>query len=106
MGTRTSVNGTTTAAAQSCGLLALLLLGAVSATCQPVNLSYAATAVPRPGTYVVVDTGQTKCYDNRGEIASPKPGQPFYGQDAQFQAYQFRLIPLFQPRKPADTPVQ
>ena len=33
--------------------------------------------------YVVVDTGQTKCYDNRNEIAPPKPGQPFCGQDAQ-----------------------
>ena len=34
--------------------------------------------------YVVVGTGQTKCYDNRGEIAPPKLGQPFYGQDAQY----------------------
>jgi hypothetical protein len=34
-------------------------------------------------TYVVVGTGQTKCYDDRREIAPPKPGQPFYGQDAQ-----------------------
>ena len=33
--------------------------------------------------YTVVGTGQTKCYDNRNEIAPPKPGQPFYGQDAQ-----------------------
>jgi hypothetical protein len=37
--------------------------------------------------YPVVSTGQTKCYDNRGEIAPPKPSQPFYGQDAQFQVY-------------------
>ena len=37
--------------------------------------------------YPIVDTGQTKCYDNRNEIAPPKPGQPFYGQDAQFQAH-------------------
>ncbi len=35
-------------------------------------------------TYTIVDTGQTKCFDNRNEIAPPKPGQPFYGQDAQF----------------------
>jgi hypothetical protein len=33
--------------------------------------------------YCIVDTGQAKCYDNRGEIAAPKVGQPFYGQDAQ-----------------------
>ena len=33
--------------------------------------------------YTIVGTGQTKCYDNRSEIAPPKAGQPFYGQDAQ-----------------------
>lgn len=37
--------------------------------------------------YSIVDTGQAKCYDHRKEIAPPKPGQPFYGQDAQFQAH-------------------
>ena len=37
--------------------------------------------------YVVVGTGQAKCYDNRNEIAPPKWGQPFYGQDAQFQGH-------------------
>ncbi|MEI6568625.1 MAG: DUF1566 domain-containing protein [Verrucomicrobiota bacterium] len=35
-------------------------------------------------TYTVVDTGQSKYYDNQGEISPPKPGQPFYGQDSQF----------------------
>jgi len=35
-------------------------------------------------SYTIVATGQTKCYDNRGEIAPPKPGEPFCGQDAQF----------------------
>ena len=38
-------------------------------------------------TYPIVDTGQAKCYDQRSEIAPPKAGQPFYGQDAQFQAH-------------------
>jgi hypothetical protein len=33
--------------------------------------------------YAVVGTGQTLCYNNVGVIAPPKPGQPFYGQDAQ-----------------------
>ena len=37
--------------------------------------------------YPIVDTSQTKCYDNRGEIAPPKRGQPFYGQDAQFRSH-------------------
>lgn len=31
-----------------------------------------------------VDTGQTLCYNNFTEIPCPEPGQPFYGQDAQF----------------------
>ncbi|MBI5684800.1 MAG: DUF1566 domain-containing protein [Verrucomicrobia bacterium] len=33
--------------------------------------------------YTVVGTGQTKCYDDRREIAPPRPAGPFYGQDAQ-----------------------
>jgi len=32
------------------------------------------------------DTGQTKCYDDNGtEINCPSEGEPFYGQDAQYQ---------------------
>ncbi len=34
-------------------------------------------------TYKLVGTGQVKCYDNRGEINPPKPGEPYFGQDAQ-----------------------
>jgi len=30
------------------------------------------------------DTGQSKCYDNSREIACPAPGEPFYGQDANY----------------------
>jgi hypothetical protein len=30
------------------------------------------------------DTGITKCYNNTSEITCPSPGQPFYGQDAQY----------------------
>jgi len=37
--------------------------------------------------YTIVDTGQTRCYDNRREISPPKRGEPFYGQDAQFRAH-------------------
>jgi hypothetical protein len=39
-------------------------------------------------TYVVVDTGQEKCYDNSKEISCPMQGKPFYGQDAQHQGIQ------------------
>ncbi len=35
--------------------------------------------------YVVVDTEQALCYDNVGEINCPLPGEPFFGQDAQYQ---------------------
>ena len=31
------------------------------------------------------DTGITKCYDNEYEISCPASGQPFYGQDAQYE---------------------
>ncbi|MCP4693261.1 MAG: DUF1566 domain-containing protein, partial [Desulfobacterales bacterium] len=34
--------------------------------------------------YQLADTGITQCYDNSEEIACPAPGQPFYGQDAQY----------------------
>jgi hypothetical protein len=33
----------------------------------------------------VPDTGQTACYDDAGNVITcPQPGQPFYGQDAQY----------------------
>ena len=32
----------------------------------------------------VPETGQTKCYNNTVEIPCPSPGQPFYGQDANY----------------------
>jgi len=41
------------------------------------------SALPSAGGYVVVDTGQTRCYNAAVEIAAPAAGQPFDGQDAQ-----------------------
>ena len=35
-------------------------------------------------TYPIVDTNQTKAFDNQNEIPLPKPGEPFYGQDANY----------------------
>jgi hypothetical protein len=32
----------------------------------------------------IPDTGQTKCYDNSGEITCPLSGDDFFGQDAQY----------------------
>lgn len=34
--------------------------------------------------FPIPDTGQTKCYDNEKEIPCPQPGEPFYGQDANY----------------------
>ena len=43
---------------------------------------------PVEPTYTLTDTGQTKCYDNEKEITCPKPGEPFYGQDGNYQGIQ------------------
>ena len=40
----------------------------------------------KPLPYAIVDTQQVRCYDARNEIPYPKPGGPFYGQDAQYVA--------------------
>lgn len=41
-------------------------------------LSFVVLAGPVP------DTGQTKCYDNSGEITWPQLGESFYWQDVQY----------------------
>ncbi|MEI7884624.1 MAG: DUF1566 domain-containing protein [Clostridia bacterium] len=40
--------------------------------------------VGEKGVYILVGTGQAKCYDNTAEITYPKEDEAFYGQDAQF----------------------
>ncbi len=42
----------------------------------------------RAETYPIVDTRQQRCYDNSREITYPKTGEPFFGQDAQYQGNQ------------------
>ncbi|MBC8186493.1 DUF1566 domain-containing protein [candidate division KSB1 bacterium] len=39
-------------------------------------------------TYKIVDTDQTKFYNNHNEISTPASGEAFYGQDAQYSGYQ------------------
>jgi hypothetical protein len=47
------------------------------------------TDIVTPGGYAIVDTGQTTFYDNDSKvIAAPSPGEPFYGQDAQYAGNQ------------------
>ncbi len=55
-----------------------LLLGALC-----IGAACAAGAVEPALPFTIVGTGQPQCYDNSHEIAPPRPGQPFYGQDAQ-----------------------
>lgn len=45
-------------------------------------MSFAASAAS-PAPYAIVDTAQTRCYDNGKEITPPASGQAFYGQDCQ-----------------------
>ncbi len=42
----------------------------------------------KSSSYAVVDTGQTKCFDNAVQTASPAAGAAFYGQDCQFAGLQ------------------
>ena len=35
-------------------------------------------------SWPIPDTGQTKCYSDTEEIPCPQPGEPFYGQDANY----------------------
>lgn len=46
----------------------------------------AAGAEPAGLPYRVVDTGQTRCFDNAREIPFPQRGAAFDGQDAQFES--------------------
>ncbi|RMF07982.1 MAG: DUF1566 domain-containing protein [Candidatus Neomarinimicrobiota bacterium] len=51
------------------------------------------TVSPEPGintVFTIVETGQTQCYDADGNVISPPaPDEPWYGQDAQFEATAF-----------------
>lgn len=46
------------------------------------------------GSYRLPDTGQIKCYDNEKEIPCPKPGEPFYGQDANYAIHPMSFTKL------------
>ncbi len=47
---------------------------------------------PDEVAYPIVDTGQDRCYGETGEIAWPKAGEAFFGQDAQYEG----LAPAYQ----------
>ncbi|MCP5114648.1 MAG: hypothetical protein GY953_27785, partial [bacterium] len=46
---------------------------------------FALAESPARLSYVVVDTGQQRCFDNLRKIGCPAEGQEFYGQDASYE---------------------
>lgn len=62
----------------------------ISACFTPVVCLFLAVLFPPPffnsvNAAPLPDTGVTACYDTSGnQIACPQPGQPYYGQDAQY----------------------
>jgi hypothetical protein len=46
--------------------------------------SVSTDAFPVTRSYPIVDTGQSKCYDNTTETICPRSGKAFFGQDAQY----------------------
>ncbi|MCP4229880.1 MAG: DUF1566 domain-containing protein [bacterium] len=58
----------------------------ITAACDRVN-----GASDIEGSGAVVDTGQTQCYDNDGPISPPGTGEPFYGQDGQYDGVSFNF---------------
>ena len=66
--------------------ITVFLINPVSFTYAQENLSQGPASIGKKGlNNPVVDTGQLRCYDNSRETLYPKPGQPLYGQDAQYE---------------------
>lgn len=60
-----------------------LVTNAYGAVTSEVAVLTVDTNAAAAGLFPVVDTGQTRCYNNATNISPPAAGQPFYGQDAQ-----------------------
>lgn len=59
----------------------------VSCTKSGAEVEKQKSSLPEVSGYPIVGTNQTICYDDRNVIASPQPGEDFYGQDAQFPGH-------------------
>lgn len=70
----------------------LLIATTVSMHVGTTQITSTNAVTPNQITYPVVDTGQNSCYDNYKEIPCPEPGEPFYGQDAQYKGNQPRYV--------------
>lgn len=44
------------------------------------------------GNFTVVDTGQDECYDDQDIFACPVAGDPFYGQDSQYNGIVYNYV--------------
>lgn len=64
------------------------LTGILSATFVLVPIVVCPASRCLAQSYAIVDTGQERCYDNLREITYPRPGEPFFGQDAQYLGHQ------------------
>ncbi len=61
-------------------LAAVVLLGQTACVLSEISLGETAPEL----SYPIVDTGQDTSHDANGQPVDPLPGQPFYGQDAQY----------------------
>ncbi len=72
--------------------LLVIVLGAACSQvigAQPLSAVNLGNGLATPATtYPIVDTGQTRCYNNSAEITCPSAGQAFSGQDGQAQGNQ------------------
>ncbi len=59
-----------------------------AAVAQTAGTGSTAATTTSSGRLVVVDTGQSSCYNASSQISAPSAGQAFYGQDAQFAGAQ------------------
>jgi hypothetical protein len=68
-----------------------ILVSAILLTLTTLALNIQLSPLARGDSKVespVIDTGQNTCYDNYYQISCPQPGEPFYGQDAQYDGIQ------------------
>jgi PKD repeat protein len=63
--------------------VSLTVFGANGSNMLTRAYSITVSGVPTAGAFVIVDTAQTRCYNESTSITAPSAGQPFYGQDAQ-----------------------
>lgn len=73
----------------------IIALGACNNSSSPLESSADSTSVGQNSVYTIVETGQKDCYNADGQVITPPdPGEPFYGQDAQFQNAPFAFKDL------------